>query len=169
MSNYRSQKGGGSQSFFQPSTVPVPISDFGSGTSALKNLSLPTGTNAGTDFLSGISAGASPDSVSFADALSSFGTTPDGKGGGFLENLNFDKIAQGAGIGKDIIGALMAIKQFGLAEQGMEHGIALDKANLGNQAKLAQSRLDLQAKSRNIENPGLFGSAGEAPQLQQEI
>ena len=168
--NNRSQKGGSQiMQDYSPPTGAINIADFGSNKGALAPFSLPDGQSTGPNLSFGLDNGGGND---FANILSEFQTEPS-QNNGFLSNfknddgsLNFDNIGGALGIGKDIIGSLMAIKQFGLAEKGLEHGIGLDKANLANSAKLAQSRLDLQSQRRAQEGTGITNND---PQLQQTI
>ena len=89
--------------------------------------------------------------------------TPDlGDKGGF----NFDKLAQGIGIGKDVLAGIMALKQFSMAKDAFNHQKGIDLANLSNQAKLAQNQLDLQNRRRQVEGGGYFDGIAN-PELQQ--
>lgn len=101
---------------------------------------------------------------------SGFEFPTQGGGGqeGLFNSLDFGKLGQGVGIGSDIIGALLGIKQFGLAQKGLKHGIALDKANLANSTALAQQQLNDRANRRAIERPNLFKNQ-EVAQLRQTL
>lgn len=115
--------------------------------------------------LSGLNSGATP-GLGILDFAGGGNATPGG--GGFLDSLNLGNIGAGVGILGDILGAYTAMKQFGLAERGLNHQIGLDEANLGNQAKLGQQRLDLQSQLRQHERPDLFQGQHNT-QLQQTI
>lgn len=89
----------------------------------------------------------------------SFFNNNNNEGGRF----NMDTLAQGLGIGRDILGSLIAIKQFKAGQKALDHSIALDRANLANSTAIAQADLNTQAERRNIEGAM---STQTAPTLQ---
>lgn len=57
-------------------------------------------------------------------------------------NITMDDIAQGVGIGADVLGAVLAFQQLGLAKDAFSHQQAMDRANLSNQVTTLRSSAD---------------------------
>jgi len=70
------------------------------------------------------------------------------------DGFNFDKLAQGIGIGKDVLAGIMALKQFSMAKDAYKHQKGMDLTNLYNQEQQLTHQIALDNRRRDIEGQG---------------